>query len=40
MKYEDPKIQITELQELDIITLSAEQSGDGGIIDSDDGGWS
>ena len=39
MKYEEPKLWITEMQKLDVITLSSESNGSGGEIDSDIGGW-
>jgi len=39
MKYEKPKMQIEEFQDVDIVTLSSEPSGEGEIIDSNYGGW-
>ena len=39
MKYEEPTIWLSEVEETDIITLSNGQSGDGGAIDPSIGGW-
>lgn len=39
MRYEKPVMEIMILEMNEIVTLSAEGAGSGGVVDEETGGW-